>query len=84
MNAHRHIASNPILHKAASAKGGRAKVKKGFAMNPELAKTAGSKGGVAKRDNNRGGEGAKQTQADSGGDNTIRVADILGDLNEET
>lgn len=75
--------TNPIIAREIQRKGGRVRVKKGFGVNPDLAKEAGRKGGVAKRDNNRSGEGAKQTQSDSGGDNTIRVADFLGDLNEK-
>ena len=46
------FASNPIIHKFASAKGGRRKVKKGLAaLPPERRKEIASMGGVAKRDN---------------------------------
>lgn len=79
MSEHKGIASNPILHKAASRKGGLRRVKKGFAMNPKLASEAGRKGAVI-TNAIRSNKGTKQTQVNNGGSNSIRLADILADL----
>lgn len=70
-----------VVHRAASAKGGRIRTKKGFAlMSPDKRREAQSRGGnnAANRDR----EGAKPGQA-SGGDNQQPLADLLGDIDEQ-
>lgn len=69
-----------VVHSAASRKGGRIKVKKGFAVNPELAREAGRKGGLSKH-GNRSITGAEQAKEDTRRDGP-QLADILGDINE--
>lgn len=67
------IASNPVIHKFASAKGGRRKVPKGLARLPaERRKEIASMGGYAKRDN----KGNKQIQ--EGEDTRIGDLDLEG------
>ena len=78
MSVNKGIASNPIIHRAASRKGGRARVKKGFAMNPALASEAGRRGGIRKHEIRRK-EGAFKEKI-STGDYSPRLADLLGDI----
>lgn len=68
-----------VVHRAASAKGGRMRVKKGFATNKELAKIAGSKGGKAKHAN-RGREDRKEEE-DTRGNNGF-LERVLGDIDD--
>lgn len=63
-----------VVHLAASRKGGKIKVKKGFAMNPELAKRAGSIGGRNAAYNRR--EGINKTKEDTGG-HEFRVDELF-------
>lgn len=68
-----------VVHKAASAKGGRVKVSKGLAaMSPEKRREVQSKGGKTKYEN-RSRKGAKQTQ-DSAGGNTHLLEAVLGNI----
>lgn len=67
-----------VTHRAASRKGGRARVKKGFAANPELAKRAGRIGGINANQNRKR---PKQNEA-SGSDNLQGLAEILGDIDD--
>lgn len=72
-----------VVHKAASAKGGRIKKAKGLAMlSPEKRREIASMGGKAKHENNKSQKGAKQTQASDGGDSP-KLADLLGTLDEK-
>jgi hypothetical protein len=51
-SANKGIATNPIIHKFASAKGGRVKTKKGLAkLSPERRGEIASLGGKAKNEN---------------------------------
>ena len=70
--------TNPIIAKEIQRKGGRVRVKKGFAKNPRLAVEAGRKGGIAKRD--RSESRAKQGKENTSGSDSINLADILGDI----
>lgn len=68
-----------VVHKAASSKGGKIRVKKGLAAIPiEQRKAIQSKGGKA-RYGNQSKKGAKQTQ-DSGGGNTPILEAVLGNI----
>lgn len=72
---------NEIMQKFASAKGGRRRVKKGLAALPperrlEIATKGGKTGGKGRGKNN-----PDQTQ-DSRGSSRVKLADILGDLDE--
>lgn len=68
-----------VVRRAAQAKGGRVKTKKGFAaMSPEKRQAAQSKGGKAKY-GNRSNEGTKQSQ-ESTGDNSHLLERILGSI----
>lgn len=69
----------PILE-AASRKGGKIRVDKGFAKNKELAREAGAKGGKAKYENQS--RGIVKTQKDSS-NSGVNLADIFGDLDEQ-
>lgn len=70
-----------VVHKAASAKGGRVRKAKGLAtLSPERRKEIASMGGKAKH-GNRSEKGAKQTQENRSG-NREQLADILGALDE--
>ena len=73
-----------VVHRAASAKGGRVKTTKGLAaMSPEKRREVQSKGGKSRYGNNSN-TGAKQTQ-DSPSEYTPRLADVypdIGDLDE--
>lgn len=71
-----------VVHKAASKKGGRVRVKKGLgAMSEERRKQITSMGGKARY---AGGnqEGAKQSKDAGGTVDSARLADVLGDLDE--
>lgn len=71
-----------VVHRAASAKGGRVKTTKGLAaMSPEKRREVQSKGG--KTSGNKRSKGAKQTQEGRGGSNSPTLADVLGNLDEE-
>lgn len=71
-----------IVHEQASRKGGSVRKKKGLAvLPPEKVKEITSKGGKQSANNRR--KGAKQTQVDKSGGDSIRLADILGALDEE-
>lgn len=73
----------PIVHEQASRKGGSVRKKKGLAsLPPERRKQIASQGGLKSAENYRSKKGAKQTQ-DSQSEYTPRLADVLGDLNEE-
>lgn len=52
------------VHEAASRKGGRIKISKGFGKNPALASEAGRKGGIAKHANQ--GEEPQQREDNTG------------------
>lgn len=68
-----------VVHKAASAKGGRVKTNKGLAsMSPEKRREVQSKGGKTKYAN-RSREGAKQTQEGRGTGVPILEA-VLGNV----
>lgn len=70
-----------IVHKAASAKGGRVKKTKGIgSLSPERRREIAAMGGKAKYAN-RDNQGAKQSKADRS-DDSQRLADILGNLDE--
>lgn len=71
-----------VVHRAASAKGGRTRKAKGLAkLSPERRKEIASMGGKAKHENSNQ-KGAKQTEAGGGG-NTPKLADLLGTLDEK-
>lgn len=70
-----------VYHKAASRKGGKIKIKKGFGANPELARLAGAKGGKAKHEN-RSRADYSPKKADTGHDNGPRLADVLDTIEE--
>lgn len=70
----------PVVHKAASSKGGKVKVPKGLAkLPPEQRKQIAAKGGHAKA--NRSNTD-KQVKENRSGDSQ-RLADVLGALDEE-
>lgn len=72
------IASNPIIHKFASAKGGRRKVPKGLARLPEeRRREIASMGGLAKRDSKRSEE---RPEGDSPRLGDLDLEGILGDV----
>ena len=68
-----------IVHTAASRKGGRIKIDKGFAKNKELAKLAGAKGGHAKEANKT--KRQEKPVAESG--EASFLDEILGVLDEQ-
>lgn len=69
-----------VVHKAASAKGGRVKTIKGLAaMSPEKRREVQSKGG--KSSANSSSKGAKQTQEGRGGSPSVLEA-VLGNIDE--
>ena len=71
-----------VVHKAASAKGGRVKTTKGLAaMSPEKRREVQSKGGKTSVEN-RSRKGAKQTQEGTGGSPSVLEA-VLGDIDEQ-
>lgn len=70
----------PIVHEAASRKGGRIKVDKGFAVNRDLAVEAGRKGGIAKRENQ--GKEPIKSQENNGESGSV-MEQILRDLEVE-
>jgi len=70
----------PIVHQRASSKGGLWRKKKGLAsLTPERRKQIASMGGTQNAENHKNSEGAKQTKAGQG-DDSPRLADILGTL----
>ena len=70
-----------VVRRAAQAKGGRVRTKKGFAaMSPEKRREVQSKGGKT-RYGNKSNEGAKQTQESGSGSAPLLEA-ILGNLDE--
>ena len=70
-----------VVHRAASAKGGRVKTTKGLAaMSPEKRREVQSKGGKTSGNNKRS-KGAKQTQKGRGGSPSVLEA-VLGDIDE--
>jgi general stress protein YciG len=71
----------PIVHEAASRKGGKIKVVKGFGKNPELARLAGSKGGKAKHAN-RSKEKPDKEEAYTGGERRL-LEKLLDYLDEQ-
>lgn len=74
---------NSIVHKAASRKGGKLRVKKGLgAMPPEKVKEIASMGGKASAAI-RSGDDIQPKEVDTRRGSTIRLADIFGDINEE-
>ena len=73
-----------VVRKAAQAKGGRVRTNKGLAkVSPEKLKEITSLGGKAKYDHSKSRKGAEQTQASNGGSDSIKLADVLGNLDEE-
>lgn len=71
----------PIVLEAASRKGGKWKIRKGFGTNHELAVEAGSRGGIAKRENRN-----KETVISEETDTSIdkgHLEKVLGDIGEE-
>lgn len=69
-----------VVHRAASAKGGRVKTVKGLAaMSPEKRREVQSKGG--KSSANSSSKGAKQAQEGAGGSPPLLEA-VLGDIDE--
>ena len=73
-----------VVRRAAQSKGGKIKTDKGLAkVSPEKLKEITSLGGKAKHASNQSRNGAKQTQASSGGSDSIKLADVLGNLDEE-
>ena len=70
-----------VVHRAASAKGGRVKTTKGLAaMSPEKRREVQSKGGKTSVENKRR-KGAKQTQ-ESGSRSTPLLEAILGNIDD--
>ena len=68
-----------VVHRAASAKGGRVKTAKGLAaMSPEKRREVQSKGGKTSVEN-RSRKGAKQTQEGTGGSPSVLEA-VLGNI----
>lgn len=69
-----------VVHRAASAKGGRVKTTKGLAaMSPEKRREVQSKGG--KSSGNSSSKGARQTQEGRGGSPSVLEA-VLGNIDE--
>lgn len=64
------------IHEAASRKGGRIKISKGFGKNPALASEAGRKGGIAKHANRGKGRGPEEV---SPGDSRELVDQLFRD-----
>ena len=72
------IASNPIIHKFASSKGGKVRTKKGLAtLSPERRREIAALGGKTSADRRR--RGAKQGSQDS----SVERHQIPGDIDEE-
>lgn len=70
-----------VVHRAASAKGGRVKTTKGLAaMSPEKRREVQSKGGKISGINKRS-KGAKQTQEGEGGGLSV-LETVLGGIDE--
>ena len=68
-----------VVHRAASAKGGRVKTTKGLAaMSPEKRREVQSKGGKTSGENKRR-KGDKQTQESAGGGPSVLEA-VLGNI----
>lgn len=67
------------VHRAASRKGGRIRVSKGFGKNRKLAAEAGRKGGLQKHANRNKKSGPEEV---SSGGNTGLLEKVLGDLDE--
>lgn len=72
---------NEIVHRFASAKGGRARKKKGLAsLSAERRREIASLGGKTSA-KNRSGKGTEQGK-EGGGESGINLADVLGDIDE--
>jgi hypothetical protein len=71
-----------VVRRAAQAKGGRVKTKKGLAaMSPEKRHAAQSKGGLARHDN-RSRTASQSSETDTGGNRAL-LERIIGSVDEE-
>ena len=76
------IASNPIIHKFASSKGGKVRTKKGLAtLSPERRREIASLGGTTSA--NRRRDKARQDQANSSMEEAGAMARIPGNVDEQ-
>ncbi len=80
-SSNKGFASNPIIHKFASSKGGKVRTKKGLGSMPiEKRRAIQSLGGKQSANNRR--NGVVKSKKDTSGD-IPNLADILGGLDEE-
>ena len=73
----------PVVHSAASKKGGEVRKRKGFAtMDSDRLSEVSSLGGKARHDDNR--RKTNRVPKDTESDYVPRLADILGNVNEDS
>lgn len=73
----------PVVHSAASRKGGGVRKRKGFAsLTPERRKQIASMGGTQNAKNHKDNKGTKPEKVDTSNGGAV-LADILGALDEE-